>query len=113
MIMEKYKTPSRNFEEIIETSLQELYEKIPDLYAYTYIQLNEYKDGYPEKLIQIPDLPDGIEVREVAFGFSGGDWNILYIIAPVSLKEFMLFFQRLKEERDRRLGVRNFSASKK
>jgi hypothetical protein len=29
--VEKYKTPSRNFEEIIETSLQELYEKIPDL----------------------------------------------------------------------------------
>jgi hypothetical protein len=104
--MEKRENPYRNFEEIIETSLQELYEKIPEIYAYSYIHLNEYQDGYPEKLIEMDNLPD-CEVREVAFGFSGGDWNVLYIFQPVSLKEFIKFFQKLYEHRKNFMNKKN------
>lgn len=46
------------------------------------------------KRIKLPD----INIKEVAVGLSGGDYNILYILKKsISLKEFMKFYKMLYE----------------
>lgn len=92
---------NRNYEEIKKVTSDKLYKKMKEYFTkYTYVILNEFERASPDEILEefaIEELPN-INIKEVAVGLSGGDYNILYILKKsISLKEFMKFYKMLHE----------------